>query len=114
MRKKSSVIVVVLICIVVISGCAHISGGVAPSTIPLTPGSYKELGEVQGTDCVYSLLGMIPLSGGNETRNAVKNAIEEAPGAIALINVSADTYSQSFILVSRTCTQIHGTAVALK
>jgi hypothetical protein len=56
MRKKTSIIIIVLTCIVLTYGCAHISGGVAPSTIPLTPGTYNEVGEVRGVDCVYDLL----------------------------------------------------------
>jgi len=114
MRKNSLVAVVVLICIVLLSGCAHISGGVAPSNIPIAPGTYKELGEVTGIDCAYRLLGIIPISGPNETKNALKNAISEASGANALINITADTYSQSFIVFGRTCTQVTGIAVTVK
>jgi hypothetical protein len=116
MQKKISIIIIVLTCIVLTYGCAHISGGVAPSTIPLTPGTYKTVGEVKGEDCVYRLLGIIPLSAGNETRSAVRNAIAEASAfkAIALIDVSVDTYTQSFILFGWTCTQVYGTAVVLQ
>jgi hypothetical protein len=97
-----------------LTGCATISGGVAPSTTPLTPGSYQEMGSVRGTDCVYYLLGFIPLTTGNETRDAVANAMAQVPGATALTNVSVDTYSQYFILFSRVCTQVYGVAVAPK
>lgn len=111
MLKKLLLVVAVLS---LLAGCGHISGGVAPSTIPLAPGSYKEIGPVRGEDCVYYLLGLIPLANGNETKDAVANALAEAPGATALVNVTADTYSQSFIIVSRICTQVNGTAVAPK
>ena len=97
-----------------LAGCGHISGGVAPSTMPLAPGSYTELKEVDGRDCVYHLLGILPLSDGNETKDAVKDALQQAPGAKALVNVTADTFSQNFILISRVCTQVQGTAVSLK
>ncbi len=95
-----------------LSGCAHYAGGIAASTIPLTPGSYQTLGQVEGNDCVYSLLGMIPLSSGNETRKAIEDAISQKEGATALIEVTSDTYSQFYILYGRTCTQVYGTAVA--
>ena len=111
MRKNRWAVVAVLLSIVLISGCAHISAGVAPSNIPIAPGTYKELGEVTGIDCAYRLLGIIPISGANETKNALKNAISEASGANALINITADTYSQSYIIFGRTCTQVCGTAV---
>jgi len=101
-----------LVCVV--SGCAHYAGGVAPSSEPLNPGSYTEIGPVRGEDCVYYLLGLIPLSNGNETKDAIQNALTMAPGATALVKVTADTYAQHFILVSRICTQVNGTAVAVK
>ncbi len=94
-----------------LSGCSHYSGGIAASSTPLTVGGYEKLGEVEGSDCVYSLLGMIPLSSGNETKKAVQDAISEIEGADALINVTSDTYSQFYILYSRTCTQVQGIAV---
>ncbi len=95
-----------------LSGCTHYSGGIAASTTPLTMGSYQTLGEVEGNDCVYSLLGMIPLSSGNETRKAIEDAISQKEGATALIEVTSDTYSQFYLLYGRTCTQVYGTAVA--
>ncbi len=95
-----------------LSGCSHYSGGIAASTTPLTLGSYQTLGHVEGKDCVYSLLGIIPLSGGNETRKAIQDAISQKEGATALIEVTSDTYAQSYILFGRTCTQVHGIAVA--
>ena len=95
-----------------LSGCTHYSGGIAASTTPLTAGAYQTLGEVEGSDCVYSLLGMIPLSSGNETRKAIQDAISQKEGATALIEVTSDTYSQFYILYGRTCTQVYGTAVA--
>ena len=100
--------------ITLLAGCAHQTGGVAPSNIPLTPGSYKELGEVRGTDCVYALLGILPLSGGNETKKAVKDALVQIPGTSALINLTSDSYHQFFILFSRQCTQVDAIAVAPK
>lgn len=96
-----------------LNGCTHYSGGIAASTTPLTQGAYHTLGDgvVEGKDCVYSLLGLIPLSGGNETRDAIQDAISQEDGATALIDVTSDTYSQYFILYGRTCTQVQGIAV---
>lgn len=96
------------------TGCAHSTGGVAPSTMPLDPDGYRVLGDVAGQDCVYYILGILPVSGGNETHHAVADALRERPGAIALINVTADTYWQHFIVFARVCTQVRGTAVAPK
>jgi hypothetical protein len=111
LMKKS---VMLLAVAALFSGCGHISGGVAPSNIPLAPNSYNELGTVRGDTCVYYLLGFIPLTHGNETKDAVNDALRKIPGTTALINVSADTYSQHFIVFSRMCTQIDGIAVKAK
>jgi hypothetical protein len=96
---------------VVALGCSHTSGGIAPSTIPLTPGGYTVLKKVHGSDCQVRLLGILPVSGGNETRRAVEHAMRRAPEATALVNVTSDTFHQYWILFSRHCTEVFGTAV---
>lgn len=97
-----------------VTGCGHISGGAAPSTEPLIPGSYREIGPVSGEDCVGYILGLIPISDGNETKDAIAAALNKAPGATALVKVTADTYSQNYIVYARVCTQVFGIAVAPK
>ncbi len=96
------------------AGCMHHPGGIAPSTKPLAPGGYTELGKVRGQDCVYHLLGLIPVTGGNEMRNAIEDALHTKPLADALVEVTVDGYYQYFILFSRACTQVYGTAVESK
>lgn len=91
--------------------CSHTSGGIAASSIPLEPGSYRILGQAKGGDCQYKLLGIIPISGGNETHNALDDALTDIPNTTALIQVTSDTYSQYWILWSNHCTQVYGTAV---
>jgi hypothetical protein len=95
-------------------GCMHHPAGVAPSTKPLAPGGYTVLGKVRGQDCVYYLLGIIPITGGNETRNAVADALDKKKMADALVEVTVDGYFQYFIVFSRACTQVYGTAVETK
>lgn len=96
------------------AGCMHHPGGIAPSTKPLSPGGYIELGKVRGQDCVYHLLGLIPVTGGNEMRNAIEDALRTKPLADAMVEVTVDGYFQYFILFSRACTQVYGTAVETK
>jgi hypothetical protein len=106
-----AVLPLVLLLAVFAVGCSHQSGGIAPSTIPLTPGGYTVLKPVHGSDCQVRLLGILPVSGGNETRRAIEHAMKHAPGATALVNVTADTFHQYWILFSRHCTEVFGTAV---
>lgn len=107
-------IMLMLTVVVGITGCGHVTGGVAPSNIPLAPGSYNEIGTAHGNTCVYYLLGILPLTSGNETKNALNDALKQHPGTNALINITADTFGQNFIIFSRMCTQVDGTAVSLK
>lgn len=112
---KTMIILMIAVLVTVVTlGCVHTTGGVAPSNVPLAPGSYKELAIVGGKDCVYYLFGVIPLTGGNETRTALNRALLSRPGTMALVNVTADTYSQFFIVFSRSCTQVYGTAVRIQ
>jgi hypothetical protein len=67
--------------------------------------------DVLSSDCLVALLGILPLSGGNQTHYAIADALKQAPGATALVNVNSDAYSQYWILWSNTCTEVHGTAV---
>ena len=99
---------------VFLSGCIHAPIALQPSTIPLSPNGYTALGKVQGEDCVYYLFMIIPLSDGNELHTAVEEAMKLKPYADAMINVTVDYYSQFWILFSRFCTQVHGTAVQSK
>jgi hypothetical protein len=108
-RKTSPFLLGALLTLI---GCSHYPGGIAPSTIPLAPGGYTVVKEqVEGSDCLVALLGILPVSGGNRTDNAIREALGRAPGATALVNVTSDAYSQYWILWSNTCTEVRGTAV---
>lgn len=101
-----------LLGVLLFGACTHYPGGIAPSTIPLAPGGYTVVKEhVEGSDCLVALLGILPVSGGNRTHNAIADALKEAPGATALVNVTSDAYSQYWILWSHTCTEVRGMAV---
>jgi len=95
-----------------LTACSHTPGGIASSNIPVEPNSYTILGDVEGNDCAYALLlGLIPITDGNETKDAMEDALSEIPGTTALIGITADSYSQHWILWNNTCTQVRGTAV---
>jgi len=98
----------------VTAGCATHPGGIAPSTKPLTPGNYTVLGDVTGKDCVYYALGLLPITGSNELKDAVADAIDDKKGADALIEVTVDGYWEYWILWAMVCTQVHGKAVQSK
>ena len=101
-----------ILALALLAGCTHYPGGLAPSTIPLAPGGYTVVKEnVRGSDCLVELLMILPVSGGNRTHKAIADALEDAPGATALVGVTSDAYTQRWILWSNTCTEVRGTAV---
>lgn len=92
------------------SGCIRSPIAMMPSTKPLAPGGYTELGPVEETDCLWYLFSFIPITTGNNMQGAMSDAIKRMNGD-ALIQVTAETYYQNFIVVSRYCTIIQGIAV---
>jgi hypothetical protein len=52
------------------------------------------------------LFAFIPLSGGNELKDAVADAMKKKPYADAIIEVMVDGYWQWWILFGRGCTQV--------
>ena len=104
---------VILLFALVLPGCVRAPGGVAPSNIPLEPGGYTVIGRVSGSDCRTMLLGLIPLSGGNQVADAMREALAERPGAEALVDISIDLVGKNFIIVTTTCTEVRATAVSV-
>jgi hypothetical protein len=92
------------------SGCIRSPIGMMTSSKPLAQGGYTELGPVEETDCLWYLLGFLPISAGNNMQSALVDATNQRHGD-ALIQVTAETYYQNFIVVSRYCTIIQGIAV---
>jgi hypothetical protein len=110
--NRSIAFVLTVSLIALLAGCTRIPGGVAPSTIPLEPGGYTMIGPVSASDCKVNLLGLIPISGGNNLHQAIREAKDDR-GADALIEVTVDLVSKYFILWSQTCTNVHATAVSV-
>jgi hypothetical protein len=98
---------------VFLTGCAHLPGGLAPSTTPIEGRAYDVLGDVKGTDSRTLLLGILPISGANTIQGAVDNA-KEKMGADALIEVSAEAYSSWWLLWSNNNTIVRGKAIMFK
>jgi hypothetical protein len=92
------------------AGCIRTPIAMMPSTKPLAPGSYAELGPVEETDCLWFLFSVIPITTGNDFQAAMRDAIRQKKGD-ALIQVTAEAYYQNFLLVSRYCTIVQGIAV---
>ncbi|MBL8938235.1 MAG: hypothetical protein JNM69_26965 [Archangium sp.] len=92
------------------SSCIRSPIAMMTSTRPLAPGGYTELGPVEETDCLWYLFSVFPISTGNDFQAAIRDAIRQRSGD-ALIQVTAETYYQNFLIVSRYCTIVQGIAV---
>ena len=110
---NSKQIIILIMIALSVTACARLSGGIAPSNIPVEPGSYQVLGDARGQDCTYYLLGLIPLQGKNTTSKAMDFALEPYPEAEALVGITSDTFSQYFILFSRACITVEGQAIVI-
>ncbi len=105
--RRSSVLLVVAMAL---GGCIRSPIAMMTSSKPVAPGSYTELGSVEETDCLWYLFQVIPISSGNNMQDALNDATRQK-NADALIQVTAETYYQNFLVVSRYCTIIQGVAV---
>ena len=92
------------------TGCATTPGGIAASSTPLEGRSYRILGYSAATDSSVKLFGILPISGGNHIRDALKDAARKA-GGDALIEVTVEAYDQYWILFSRHVTRVEGIAI---
>ena len=93
-----------------ITGCATTPGGIAASSTPLEGRSYQVLGYTESTDSLISLFGIIPVSRHNSIRDAIQAAARRVNGD-ALIEVTAESYSQYWILFSRHVTRVEGIGI---
>lgn len=102
-----------LLALVALAGCSHMAGGVAPSNVPIDD-AYSVLGPAKGTDCQVRLLGILPVSGSNNTSAAVQKAQASVSGANALVNLGVDSWTHNWILWTSHCTEVRATAVKVQ
>ncbi len=67
------------------TGCYSVPAGLAASSTPINPGSYKVLGHATGTSSYVSFFGGLPF-GHPDYDRAIANAVKKFNGT-ALINV---------------------------
>ncbi|MBL7016137.1 MAG: hypothetical protein ISR84_01120 [Kiritimatiellales bacterium] len=108
--KSVTIAVCAALALILLSGCAMIPGGVAPSNTPINGRDYTELGYAKETDSRIYLLGLLPISGSNTIRDAIEEAIDSKHGD-ALINITVETYGQYWILWSRVATRVEGNVI---
>ena len=95
------------------AGCASIPGGISASDTPLHAKPYTVIGETEGSDSQYAILGIIPVTTVNSLRRAVKNAKGNV-GADALIDITVDCNIQWWVLFTRTVTEVYAKGIRFK
>ena len=110
MNRRAMTLWVMVIVTPLLSGCIHTAVAMSPATRPMEQNGYRVLKPASGTDCLWSLFGVLPVTSGNTLQGATAEAIRNG-GGDALIQVTADTFFQHFLIVARHCTQVEGIAV---
>ena len=95
------------------AGCASYPGGISDSNTPLHAKPYTVVGDTEGVDAHYAILGLIPVTPGNTVSDAVKDAKGKV-GADALIDITIDGYMQFWILFTRTVTKVEAKGIRFK
>ena len=107
---RTAIAVVSVLLLVVMAGCAMRPGGVTSSTTPIEGRKYVNLGRAVQTDSRVYLLGFIPVSGANYTRDAIDKAVRSR-GGDAMIDVTVEGFSQFWILWTRFATRVEGDVI---
>ncbi len=86
----------VLLLVMVLSGCMYVPAGLSPSIEPLRDKNYKTTKSVQGKQTSISLFQMVPLSK-PDYNAAIREALKGEPQGSSLVNVR--TYYRSIYLL---------------
>ncbi len=100
---------ILLLVVVLFTGCGGITGGLTTSTSPLPPGVRGSI-EASGVSCQYSLLGFIPITTPNSTQKALVDAKEDCDCEV-LTDVTVDQMFYYWLLWSNRCIYVEGLGV---
>lgn len=110
--KHIPFILIVLLLLGLAAGCAHVPGGIAASTHPIE-GPYRVLGPAHASSHAVYLFGFIPLNGSSSLKEARDEAMR-SKAADALIAVTAESYTQYWILFRKETIVVDGIAIRFK
>jgi len=108
--KRACRVLSVILLGIILTGCAHIPGGIAASTVPIEGRSYVNLGRVKQTDNMFALFGIFALTKPNSTRRAIDTAVQSR-GGDAMINVTVEYTAHYVVLFNRYMTTVEGDVI---
>ncbi len=100
----------VSLAIIFSTGCVRIPRTMVSCTEPINGRQFQDLGRTRNTNSKVDLFGIIPISGSNNTRDAIDAAIN-SKGGDAMINLVVETYFQNWILFTRFVTSADGNVI---
>lgn len=93
------------------TGCVSGPVGLSPSSEPLEPGSYTEIGPARGSVTTTYLLGFLPLGDSSAPALRAMNQAIRSSDADALVKISIDQRQQSCGILTLHHTDVNATAV---
>lgn len=111
MNRRLAEQILLLLLLLLPLGCQVFPMAIAPSTTPLRPGEYTELGPARGDSTGFYIF-FIPIGPRSTLESALAEALETTQ-ADALINVTADVKMTYLILVNFITTTVYGDAVKI-
>jgi hypothetical protein len=109
MQTQNAVKLCVVAIFPLLSGCVSSPLQAVPSNVPIAA-PYKVIGKSKGSACQFRLFNVFPLTG-NHIQSAIDDALSYSSGD-ALIGMTIDTRNEYYLLFSRSCTLVTGTAIA--
>jgi hypothetical protein len=91
------------------SSCSSIPTTLVSSTSPI-PAGVRGTIEAYGSDCQFYFLGLIPVTSGPNSQNALDRAKRDADVDV-LTDVTVDHGGAYYILFSNTCVRVRGKGV---
>lgn len=110
--KKILICAAAAVCATLFSGCSTTPQNFVSSSKPMLQGRYTVVGkEVEGTDTQFMVLGFGASLPGSPQRRALKAALDRAPGADALVEMSVDYQTINLLVLHVMMTHVTGTPV---
>ena len=107
--KQNSNLALALIFLSCFSSCSSIPTTLVSSTSPI-PAGVRGTIEAYGSDCQFYFLGLIPVTSGPNSQNALDRAKRDADVDV-LTDVTVDHGGAYYILFSNTCVRVRGKGV---
>ncbi len=105
-----------LLAVAFLGGCSTRVGDLTVASTKNIPTDFQMVQSgLQGKDCSYAFLGLIPLGTMNPTLDgALDDALAKVPTADALANATVTTDAYYFILWAQSCVRVTGDAISTR